>query len=395
MNSKKTAIIVANLVLFYITYMMGMGLAMIGLLFLNWAMFVKIPLKYTCYDRNRKPILLPDGTIKKYVIGSSYIFIIGMVFILISIILFRTGEFRTGEYKVVRTYNNTEQKCDITNGQISVNTYKHTVYAKRMNGYYGNWLFVKDSSHTTKNILSTSYINDSVCMVSKIHKDRQDSIKDSIRKARKAEIDSAWVLHKWIKLVDTYNWETGKYSYFKIEKNSITNKYRALHKPSSVNDYEITYLANNVVARWKHPVYHDSIFIKTGDGKRKYVGIDVKNTSNHINDVCREKTSVLGKLVYSEYEACIRTASIIKHKFSLNEYCGLSNVSVSRSRGALSSIPNGCKSSGNWAYDSKLLTEKPVGGWKIGTERINNAGVLVIYTKDGWRAKSDPLGLGI
>ena len=123
------------------------------------------------------------------------------------------------------------------------------------------------------------------------------------KRIREENIAKAW------RTVKTYQYVNGE-GYVVIQKNDSTGEYRDKNNGEGIMYTELTWAAENKYLPLYRSITKDSVLIRFGDGQRKFVGVgpaavDMKSVRD---DVCRKKTSIAGKLVYVEYEACVKTA---------------------------------------------------------------------------------------
>lgn len=151
-------------------------------------------------------------------------------------------------------------------------------------------------------------------------KDSVCAVRDSMRKARE-EIRQANIAKAW-RTVKTYPYANNE-GYVVIQKNDSTGAYRDKNNGKNIAEFELKYAANNKHIPLTRDVSRDSVYVKFGDGTRKFVGIDADyvmiTTLKEQN--CRTKTTIAGKLIYTEYEACVRTVNVERNSFISSKTC--------------------------------------------------------------------------
>ena len=201
---------------------------------------------------------------------------------------------------------------------------------------------------------------DEVCVQEKIKKDsiiKQEKLLKKIKLEKL--IENSWI-KKYIKYEDTYNYETGKYNYFVYKYNTHTSDIELISKNKNINKYEIKLLRKKTKAKWSHNVNRYKGYIKTIDGKKEYINKDPKKKNklrtilkSKLESKCRTHATILKKLVYTEYDACIKHTKTGFEKIKVSVKCGFVKAELSRKLGSVSSRPNSCRSDATWGWNFK------------------------------------------
>lgn len=167
----------------------------------------------------------------------------------------------------------------------------------------------------------------------------RDSIDRVNSRSRDSLIAASWKVYKTVRYEDTFNPADESYKTLEIERNSVTGEFRVsrlLIAADTIFSKRIELLkeiALGMERHWRQPVERDSFFVVTADGDRQFIGIDSPNERQQsaLRAVCNSKVhfnSGDGKFTYTEYEACLRTASIQKVHFTAMELCGTTTAQL-------------------------------------------------------------------
>lgn len=214
-----------------------------------------------------------------------------------------------------------------------VTDYIYDVY-KLYSLFTPNMYYIKDTivnSYTLKGSSrltnDTLHIENLTCgdTLTKVDKKPYEDKNFSLIRTRKTFIDSNWQL-----TTDT----------------SYTNK------SPNIKDWELNKIFNNVKAKWIYDRYVNKYVVKMID-ENKSDTLDTENLAlEFLNKICKGKSTIAGKLVYTEYDACKSSNSVSTIKVIGRSICGHSNVKLIYDFGSTATAPYNCLGESNveWFY---------------------------------------------
>ena len=110
------------------------------------------------------------------------------------------------------------------------------------------------------------------------------------------------------------------------------------------------YFNNKINAFWTNDVSYNKYVVKLIDEKNSITVDTKKEAIELLSNKCKDKATIAGKLIYSEYDACKNNNTIQDTIITQNEQCGKTKVKLSYYRGLVSDMPNQCNYNASWTY---------------------------------------------
>lgn len=159
--------------------------------------------------------------------------------------------------------------------------------------------------------------------------------------------------------VDKKPYEDKNFSLIRTRKTYIDSNWQLTtntsytNKSPNIYDWELNSIFNNVQAKWTYDRYVNKYVVKMID-ENKTDTLDTENLALELlNNKCKDKSTIAGKLVYAEYDACKSNNSVRTITVTERSVCGHSNVKLIYDFGSTATaIPINCLGESNleWSY---------------------------------------------
>lgn len=162
-----------------------------------------------------------------------------------------------------------------------------------------------------------------------------------------------------VKTVDRKPYQDRNFSLNRISKKFINSNWKFVdttyytNKSPHIKNWELDAIFNNARAEYKYDRYINKYVVKLID-ESKSDTLDSKDDAvGLLNAKCKNKATVAGKLIYTEYDACKSNNTVERIKINKRTICGYTKVFLEYDRGALARTPNNCmyKSNYGWTYE--------------------------------------------
>ena len=205
---------------------------------------------------------------------------------------------------------------------------RYSLFNKNKEVYFITGTYVKSSATTNDTVVDTLRIYDVTCgdTVTTIKRKPYSDRNFSLIRTNKKFIDSYWTL------VDT--------TYFS-------------NMSPHIGTWELNAIFNNARAEYTYDKYITKYTLKLID-EAKSDTLDSKDDAiGLLNTKCKDKSTVAGKLIYAEYDACKNNNSVSTIKINKRAVCGYGKVLLEYDRGSVAGTPDNCmyKANYGWTYE--------------------------------------------
>lgn len=162
-----------------------------------------------------------------------------------------------------------------------------------------------------------------------------------------------------IKHINRKSYTDRNFSLIKTNKKYINSKWQLddttyyTNQSPKINSWDLRKIFNNARAEYRYDTYITRYTVKLID-ESKIDTLDSKQEAVELlSKKCKDKSTIAGKLVYAEYDACKNNNNVLSIKIETRKVCGYSTINIEYDRGVVSPTPYSCwdKLNSGWYYE--------------------------------------------